>query len=833
MSEYKYRVSLFYSYCHKDESFRERMETALKPLSENGHLSEWSDRRIISGTPFSPQITEKLKNSEVVVFLVSPDFLASDACKDEWREARKNCMETGQKLVPIIIRPCEWMDFDNMREYLAVPRDGKPISLWDSEDEAWLDVSRSLKSVLEEARNSFEVKEDFKRQISEVKFVSKGERGFDIDDLFVFPHLLLDGKVDKENSEKRVVSLEELNDIGFALIRGGILSGKTTLCRKLFLYLVAKREPVLLIDLEEVGSRRPSVAYFREMYFRQMKGDYKLWDKRPNKTLILDNLGVKTIGFLEYAMKYFKNIFVTTSDDDYLAFFADERRVSDFKQVRLRPLRHSMQEELIRKWKSLGAGVKSGQIEVYDGKISQIEREVNAILTNRIVPRFPFFVLSILQTYEGSVPNDLTITAYGHCYQALIVAHLLKSGIEKEDVDACFNYLGELAYALHESTGQQNTFEKQDYELFQQEYGKKYIGLRQGILNRLFGLPTSVLALKDGQVCFSWTYSYFFFLGLYLSNHYVENSDLIEGMVDKSYLRDNSLSLMFLIHHSNNPELIEDILLHTMCTIDGRKPVSLNKEEIKVFEKILQQIPSDISTDKSVAEVRREERNRRDELEAENSVDFEESAHDLVNDIYKALKNMEILSQIIKNKSRSIERSRLYETIETVTDTALRLAGVFLLDSSEIDELARFCRKRLDEDTNGTPPSVEAIKDELGILVFVLVMSSIERAVSAIDRKEVREVVEELCNQKNTPAYDLIHSFYLIDVADRFAEGQLTMTKKMLKKHRRNDLVVRALPLRIQMYLNSHRVSDSIRDSLRAAFRSLEGNRQGRIRSRR
>ena len=125
--------------------------------------------------------------------------------------------------------------------------------------------------------------------------------------------------------------------------------------------------------------------------------------------------------------------------------------------------------------------------------------------------------------------------------------------------------------------------------------------------------------------------------------------------------------------------------------------------------------------------------------------------HDIVNDIYKALKNMEILSQIIRNKSRSIERSRLYETIETVTDTALRLAGVFLLDSSEIDELARFCRKRLDEDTNGTPPSVEAIKDELGILVFVLVMSSIERAVSAIDRKEVREVVEELCNQKNTP----------------------------------------------------------------------------------
>ena len=116
-------------------------------------------------------------------------------------------------------------------------------------------------------------------------------------------------------------------------------------------------------------------------------------------------------------------------------------------------------------------------------------------------------------------------------------------------------------------------------------------------------------------------------------------------------------------------------------------------------------------------------------MEAEELEDVEESPHDLVNDVYKALKNMEILSQIIKNKSRSIERERIYEIIETVTDTALRLASVFLLDSDEIDELAKICKKRLDEEKKGNPPSEEAIKEELGFLVFVLVMSSIEKAV--------------------------------------------------------------------------------------------------------
>lgn len=825
---YSYRVSLFYSYCHKDESYRERMEVALAQLRDDGLHVEWNDRKIIPGTPFTPQIMEELETADLVVFLVSQDFLASAACKEEWRRVRENAKETGCRLVPIILRPCAWKDFDDMKAYLALPTDGQPISQWADEDEAWLDVYQKIKSVTEDIRNTFLIKEEYRRQISEVEFVLKSENGTNIDELFVFPHLVFDGNLDRELSEKRVASFDELENHKFALIRGDFLSGKTTLCRMLFHHLINKGRPAILIDLEEVGSRRPSHGYLQEMYFKQMKGDYNLWVQRANKIIILDNLSVRTIKFLEFAKLHFQHIFVTTSDDNYLAYFADDRRVSEFKQIRLQPLTHSMQEELIRNWKSLDPGVKSGQIEVYDGRVSQMEREVNSILINRIVPRFPFFVLSILQTFEANGPHDLSITAYGHCYQALIVAHLSKSGIERDDIDSCFNFLGELAYAMCQSSGDHNVIGAQDFEVFSKQYDKKYIKLNNATRNRLFGQPTSILSQKGDRIFFSWRYSYYYFLGLHLSFNYDETRDLIAGMVDKSYLKDNSLTLIFLIHHSNNSELIEDLLLHTMCTIDGRTPVKLDNEEIGAFEGILQRLP-DIGTDKSVGETRREERNRRDELEAEELEDVEESPHDLVNDVYKALKNMEILSQIIKNKSRSIERERIYEIIETVTDTALRLASVFLLDSDEIDELAKICKKRLDEEKKGNPPSEEAIKEELGFLVFVLVMSSIEKAVSSIDRKEIREVVEDLCRQRDTPAYDLIQSFYLIDIADRFSESQVTMIKRVLKKHRRNNLVVRALPLRVQMYLNSHRVSGSIRDSLLSSFRSKRGNRSRQI----
>jgi len=596
---------------------------------------------------------------------------------------------------------------------------------------------------------------------------------------------------------------------------------------------MSKGKLAILIDLEETGSRKPNLTYFREMYIRQLKGDYYSWEQQRDKTIILDNLTAQTIGFLEYAKENFEKIVVTTSDDTFLAYFADDQRVSEFKQIQLQPLSHSMQEALIRKWEGLYPNGKSEEVRVPDGKVTQIERELNSILLKRIVPRYPFFVLSILQTYEGYATLDLTITAYGHCYEALIVAHLTRSGIAKEDIDSCFNYLGALAYAIRQASGQHSTIGGQKYEEFEKDYGLRYLRLRGAIRNRLFGQPTSMLSKEDGQVRFSWSYSYYFFLGLYLSRQHDENGDLVADMVEKSYLKDNALSLMFLIHHSNSQELIEDVLLHTMCTIDGRTPVSLDKGEIEVFEGILQKLPREIWTGKNVDQVRTEERDLRDEFEEVEMIDPEESAHESVNELYKALKNMEILSQIVKNKSGSLERTRILEIIEAITDTALRLASLFLLDSVEIDELAQICKKRLCKESRGAPPSEEEIKDEIGFYVYVLVMSCVERAVSFIDKEEVRDAVEELCLQKGTPAYDLIHSFYLIDIADRLSKSHLDMTRKTLKRHKRNSLVRRALPLRVQSYLNSHRVADPIRNSFRDLFESLDGMQKRGIATRR
>ena len=77
-------VKLFYSYSHKDQRFREDMEESLALLrDQDGILDDWSDRRILAGESISSKIKVRFQMTDIFVFLVSRNFISSDACRDE------------------------------------------------------------------------------------------------------------------------------------------------------------------------------------------------------------------------------------------------------------------------------------------------------------------------------------------------------------------------------------------------------------------------------------------------------------------------------------------------------------------------------------------------------------------------------------------------------------------------------------------------------------------------------------------------------------------------------------------------------------------------------
>ncbi len=142
-------VTLFYSYAHQDERLREQLETHLSLLRRRGIISEWHDRKIAPGTNWTQAIDAHLMTAQIILLLISPDFLASDYCYGVELHQALERQETGEAIViPLLLRPVDWEEapFAHLQ---CLPRNGKPVTSWQDRDEAFATIARELRSLIE------------------------------------------------------------------------------------------------------------------------------------------------------------------------------------------------------------------------------------------------------------------------------------------------------------------------------------------------------------------------------------------------------------------------------------------------------------------------------------------------------------------------------------------------------------------------------------------------------------------------------------------------------------------------------------------------------------
>lgn len=141
--------SLFFSYSHADEGLRDQLEKQLAMLKRQGVIETWHDRRIGAGQNIDHAIDEHIKSDEIILLLVSPDFIASDYCYEIEMKRAMDRHDAGEAIViPVILRACDWhhAPFGKLN---ATPRDGKPITQWSDTDEAFLQVAQAVRGSVE------------------------------------------------------------------------------------------------------------------------------------------------------------------------------------------------------------------------------------------------------------------------------------------------------------------------------------------------------------------------------------------------------------------------------------------------------------------------------------------------------------------------------------------------------------------------------------------------------------------------------------------------------------------------------------------------------------
>lgn len=100
---------------------------------------------ITAGTEWQGQIDEHLDTSGVILLIISADFIPSEYCFDIELKRAMERHEAGEALViPIVVRPAIWDDMPFAR-LQALPSERKPVSTWEDEDSAWVDVTQGIK----------------------------------------------------------------------------------------------------------------------------------------------------------------------------------------------------------------------------------------------------------------------------------------------------------------------------------------------------------------------------------------------------------------------------------------------------------------------------------------------------------------------------------------------------------------------------------------------------------------------------------------------------------------------------------------------------------------
>jgi hypothetical protein len=142
-------AELFFSYAHKDEKLRDELAVHLTMLRRQGVISAWHDRQITAGSEWANAIDDHLNSADIILLLISPDFIASDYCYDiELKRAMERHEAREAVVIPVILRPVDWTGapFGKLQ---ALRKNAEPVNRWSDRDEAWLNVVQGIRKVAE------------------------------------------------------------------------------------------------------------------------------------------------------------------------------------------------------------------------------------------------------------------------------------------------------------------------------------------------------------------------------------------------------------------------------------------------------------------------------------------------------------------------------------------------------------------------------------------------------------------------------------------------------------------------------------------------------------
>ena len=144
-------LDVFIAYSHADEQMKQELLKHLRPLQRTGLVQTWHDGRILAGADWNREIDEHLNSSDIILLLISSDFIDSNYCYGvEMNRALERHGLDEARVIPVILRPCDWhaLPFGRL---LGLPQNEKPVTTWRNQDEAYTNIALELRKFVDAA----------------------------------------------------------------------------------------------------------------------------------------------------------------------------------------------------------------------------------------------------------------------------------------------------------------------------------------------------------------------------------------------------------------------------------------------------------------------------------------------------------------------------------------------------------------------------------------------------------------------------------------------------------------------------------------------------------
>ena len=783
------QLKLFISYSHEDEGLIKSFIKHITPLKSSSLVEEWYDREILGGDTLFQCIDENFIESDIICLFISPDFLSSDACMKEKSDAISLMNKKGIKVFPIILKQCLWSEYNDISQLLAFPTDGTPVSTFKDQDEAWTNVVRALKKAIEDINKtkSITISSEFNKFLKSADLLTYShseKEKITLNDIFVYPKLnkYTDvGEVEKYDSNQ---FNQDLLSLGKIIIAGDSQSGKTSLCKILFnKYRDFNLIPVYIRDNNKfLGNPDLKIKNaFEEQYI-----DIEFEEINKNRIVpIIDDFHFakhqeKIIDAYE---SYQHQVLVV--DDIYELDIKKESIIKDYDKFSIIEFPPTLRDELLTKWINIreNDSIKVNPNHLYgslDEKAEKIENSLGKVFGKGIMPAYPFFILTILSAYESKNPLDQDITSQGHCYQALIYLYLKKQGVNNDKFDIYLNFLTELAHAIFVNEG--NGLSKKELDEFIIQY--------KNIYNLPIDVKKLLLVLKEvnfssfdsfGQYNFCYPYLYYFFVAKYLSDKLKDNKSTIDNIINNLHKNENAYIAIFISHHSKSDYLLDEIMLNAHLLFDGFDPATLDANELSFFDDHKERIVNAVlpSKKETPKRYRRKILVSKDELELEKNESFssdkeqdidqnkiEDATEKLIIDLRRSVKTVEVMGQIIKNRSGSLELSKLEEIFEAGLLVHLRILSSFfqLIKEEELQSyIVEFVVSKIKMiiDEQGEEIELKELeklaKTIFWNLNFSVVLGFISKAIHSLGSVNLINVSNTVSQKLDSPSSFIVH----------------------------------------------------------------------------